>query len=72
MCAEHLRAAEEMRLAREAAIGWVGAADPHAARASRRAPIDLRTTGPGSWPFRTPRRHQLSPVCPTLRCAGAG
>ncbi|HSZ12442.1 MAG TPA: hypothetical protein VK790_00190 [Solirubrobacteraceae bacterium] len=71
MCAEGVPSAADARASRDAAAAaWRAAVDPHAARATRGAPIDLRTTGPGSWPFRTRRRRELTSACPALTCAG--
>lgn len=47
---------------------WYRAADPHAARLTRRAPIGMRIRGIASWPFRAPRRPRATPACPPARC----
>jgi hypothetical protein len=35
----------------------------HPVRAMRSSPVDLRTTGIGDWPFRVPRRSQITARC---------
>jgi hypothetical protein len=47
---------------------FAAGASPHAARACRSAPADLRMTGIGAWPFSVPRHTQRTPRCPPLRC----
>jgi hypothetical protein len=53
------------------AARWRRAADPHAARSTRRAPAGMRTRAIASWPFRAPRRPRATSACPPGRCEEA-
>jgi hypothetical protein len=63
--------AEDVRTAHASAAGWRRTADPHAARLTRAAPIEMRTRAHAAWLFRAPRRPSRTPACAALRCGDA-